>query len=144
MINHAGGSVNWPRRSRSERRFEVGGHRKSNTRTSHRHQTGTQSPRLKLPTSSTNVLSSCFLGSHRREAAWKKEASQLGGEQWEDFYFFHVCLSDGDMLSPLFFCFFSSLRERFIFSSTNYHMERKKLQQLQEQIITGGNKQTED
>lgn len=47
---------------------------------------------LPLPPPPTNALSSCFFGSHWREAAWKKKSSQLGGEQWEDF---------GGVFSPL-------------------------------------------
>lgn len=68
---------------------------KRDTRRRHKHQTGTQPPQLNPPPPPpANVLSSCFCGSHWREAAWKKESSQLGGERWEDF--FHFCLSDGD------------------------------------------------
>lgn len=40
----------------------------------------------------------------------KKEQSQLGGEQWEDF--FHFCLSDGDM--RIF------LSEPYIFNHADY------------------------
>lgn len=69
---------------------------KRDTRRRRKEQTGTQSPPLIPPPPAANALSSCFCGSHRREAAWKKEWSRLGGKQWEDF--FHVCLSDGDTL----------------------------------------------